>query len=383
MHRVKTILFVNPDYHCSFLLRDELRKMGWRADVFVGYGYPKKLLYKDERLSICEHWPARMVYSLRKRLQDLSEVALLGICSFYYRYFVFYGGMMVSPIRGERLLRRVFGEDFCLFLALLKLFRRKLLYLPSGCKGEELQSRFAELDGGNVCGNCGVLKCEDSLQLPVFKVIRRYADFVFGYGVYNSTQFPMTHVKYKSLDLALWNPEIEIPNQFLLKRNGKVKVLHSFMEGGRTFNGKNIKGSPSVWRAVERLQTEGYPVEYYYVQDVESKDMRYYQVQADIIVDQLIYGWWGSTGIEGMALGKPVVCYLRREWKEHFFQVFPEYRGLPIVEASTDDIYEVLKRLVIDEGYRKRRGEEAREFAERHFDLKRNSAELEKLFLSL
>jgi glycosyltransferase involved in cell wall biosynthesis len=124
-------------------------------------------------------------------------------------------------------------------------------------------------------------------------------------------------------------------------------------------------------------------VEYFYVQDVESRDMRYYQVQADIIVDQLIYGWWGSTGIEGMALGKPVVCYLRREWKEHFFQVFPEYSELPIVEASTGDIYEVIKRLVIDESYRRRKGEEARQFAEKHFDVKRNAADLGRLFLSL
>ena len=37
--------------------------------------------------------------------------------------------------------------------------------------------------------------------------------------------------------------------------------------------------------------------------------MRYYQVQADIIVEQLIYGWWGSTAIEGM-LGKPVTVIL-------------------------------------------------------------------------
>jgi len=42
-----------------------------------------------------------------------------------------------------------------------------------------------------------------------------------------------------------------------------------------------------------------------------------------------------------------------------------------------------LKRLVVDKEYREQKGKEARLFAERHFDAKKNAAELEKLFLSL
>ena len=83
--------------------------------------------------------------------------------------------------------------------------------------------------------------------------------------------------------------------------------------------------------------------------------MLYYQLQADIVVEQLIYGWWGSTGIETMALGKPVVCYLRSEWKENFLNHFKEYSSLPIVEADTSTIYEVLKKLTIDDDYRRKK----------------------------
>lgn len=84
-----------------------------------------------------------------------------------------------------------------------------------------------------------------------------------------------------------------------------------------------------------------------------------------------------------MALGKPVVCYLRPAWKEFFLKTFPEYDSLPIVEANTETIYEVLKELVINEKYREQRGREARLFAERHFNVRKNAAELEKIFLSL
>ena len=116
-----------------------------------------------------------------------------------------------------------------------------------------------------------------------------------------------------------------------------------------------------------------------YITDMEPKNIRFYQVQADIIVDQLYYGWWGSTGMEAMALGKPIVCYLRQSWKDLFFKTFKEYNHLPIVEANTSDIYEVLKKLVIDKQYRQLKGEESRKFAESHFNSETNSIELIKL----
>jgi len=120
-----------------------------------------------------------------------------------------------------------------------------------------------------------------------------------------------------------------------------------------------------------------------FVERAASKDMRYYQAQADIVVEQLIYGWWGSTGVETMALGKPVVCYLRPAWKQFFFSVFPEYEELPIIEANTESIYSVLKELVVDPELRNRAGQASRDFAVRHFNPSRNAAALEGALLSI
>ena len=95
--------------------------------------------------------------------------------------------------------------------------------------------------------------------------------------------------------------------------------MHGFHNKGREQNNKNIKGSPFIKLAIDRLIKEGHEIEYLFLNDIDSNKMRYYQTQADIIVEQLIYGWWGSSGIETMALGKPVICYLRDEWKNNFF----------------------------------------------------------------
>jgi glycosyltransferase involved in cell wall biosynthesis len=111
--------------------------------------------------------------------------------------------------------------------------------------------------------------------------------------------------------------------------------------------------------------------------------MRFYQAQADIVVEQLRYGWWGSTGVETMALGKPVICYLRPSWKEFFFATFPEYERLPIIEASVDTVYDSLKLLVENEEYRLRLGRESRVFAEKHFNPKANVMSLEKKLLEI
>jgi len=34
---------------------------------------------------------------------------------------------------------------------------------------------------------------------------------------------------------------------------------------------------------------------------------------ADLVIDQVLAGWYGGLAVEVMAMGKPVLCYLREE----------------------------------------------------------------------
>ena len=195
----------------------------------------------------------------------------------------------------------------------------------------------------------------------------------------------MTHMKYKSIDLNLWHPSLTIPPEHQLVASDKIRILHGayLTKSGRDWQGRNIKGSPFVLAAIERLKQEGHPVEYLFIENKPSNQIRFYQAQADIVVEQLIYGWWGSTGVETMALGKPVVCYMRPSWKTFFLNTFLEYDSLPIVEADTNTIYDELKKLVTDADYRRRKGEDSRRFAEAHFDPEKNAKAFEKLLETL
>lgn len=374
-----SIVFISPDYHCSFIYRDQFRLMGWKADIYVNCGHPEKLLYSEDGVL---RGPKRKGNNFFSKVWHRLKTTVYYLTILYrYRIHFFYDSidqfrMFVDkwPLKGKEPM------SFRLYLCLAKMFGRKIVMLPSGCRGNDLRANVSKLDKGNVCGNCGYANgaCNDEKNMAQFDVIRRYADLVVRMGDYwePSEQLEIQNTKWKVIDLELWHPQLKVPDQHLLPPTNNHRILHSFFDKDRSHDGKNIKGSPFILDAIERLKKEGYPVEYMYLNDISSCNMRFYQAQADIVVEQLISGWWGSTGVETLALGKPVVCYLRPSWKKFFFDTYPEYSKLPIVEANTKNIYEVLKELVENKEYREQKGRESREFSEKYFDVKKNAQDL-------
>ena len=382
----QSVLFVRPDYHCSFFYREQFRKLGWKADIYVPRNYPKGLLYSDKDLLGPPHFADRPRYFFK--VIDHLLFILWWFTKFWrYKYHLYYcSPPAVNLLENRTKIHRIFGSGFLFELFFAKLFKVKLIYSPSGCLEEESKENFSKLDQGNVCNNCGFWdRCDDKINKNNFAIINRYFNMVVGYGLMDSTQMKMTHCKYKSIDLSLWSPSLNIPSEYKLPHSRNIRILHSsyLSKSGRDWQGRNIKGSTFVLAALERLKNEGHPVEYLNIIDKPSNQMRFYQAQVDIVVEQLIYGWWGSTGVETMALGKPVVCYIRPSWKEFFLKTFPEYSSLPVVEADTQSIYEVLKKLVTDADYRRQKGDESRRFAEAHFDPEKNTAKLINLLEAL
>lgn len=380
----RSILFVRPDLHCSFHYRAALRELGWKADIYVNHGYPEQLLYSHDdilqppRVPGGDFLPSRIINLLLFLLWWHLRV-------WRYDVLLYYGRPPALGHWERRLgLRRLFGEDFVYELWYARLVGCLLVYLPTGCLDNDLKSTWMQLEAGNICGNCGSFdRCDDVANSLNFRRIRRYFAFAIGNDseAKASRELVERRIKYKAIDLDKWKPDLEIPERFRLPPTTKIRVLHSnfLKKSGRAWQGRNIKGSPFVAAAVERLAAEGHPVELLSIEDVPSRDMRFYQAQADIVVEQLIYGWWGSTGVETMALGKPVVCHIRPSWKQFFLATFPEYTDLPIVEADVHTVYDALKRLVVDAAYRAERGRASRRFAEAHFNPAANALALAEL----
>ncbi|WP_173506636.1 glycosyltransferase [Marinobacterium sp. xm-d-530] len=385
-HKRQSLLFVRPDYHCSFIYRDELRKRGWKADVFVDPLYPRKLLYRDDVIT-APHSYSIQKYRYLRYMNNIVAILWWLLKATRYKYHVYYGRPPVNSYFETKFgLTRIFGRDFSVELAIARFFGIRLIYVPPGCHDEALKEEVMKFDNGQVCGNCGAYdRCDDNKNKLNFSRLRRYFDARVGFGTLDPTVYVASHMKYKVIDLDLWCPDMEVPPEHVLPETNALRIMHSsnLAASGRTWKQRDIKGSPFVFEAVDRLKAEGYNVDYYFVDNVRSRDMRYYQAQADIVVDQLRYGWWGSTLIECAALGKPVICYLRESWKSRFLSIFKEYSSLPVIEADVDTIYDELKKLVDNESYRLKNGHEMRKFAEQHFNPESNVKAFIKLLESI
>ena len=127
---------------------------------------------------------------------------------------------------------------------------------------------------------------------------------------------------------------------------------------------RNLKSTHIYVPLVEQLKAEGHDVELIFFKGVPNRELRFYQAQADIVVDMLTFGWFGANVREALMLGKPVVCYLRPEWLDDMRREIPGYVDeLPVVSATPETVHEVLAELVSNRDKRIALGRRSREFA--------------------
>jgi hypothetical protein len=271
-----------------------------------------------------------------------------------------------------------FGEPDPADIVEWKKIGKRLAYTISGCNSATAQSSVRawsrQPSGQSMCDNCPWQErpdvCSDERNLAWGVQVNRYCDLVFSelqasldylssrHG--NVVRGPVTMV----LDEDFWRPDLAIPEAFRVAREpGEVLVYHAFGNYDlRGSQGRNIKGTPEIVAAVERLRSEGLPVRLMFLTGVPNRLVRYYQAQADIVVDQLWAGSWGANGRESMMLGKPVVGFLNT-FEHDPADVLEAIATSPIVNATVDTIYDVLKQLVQDPARRAELGRRSREYA--------------------
>lgn len=105
-----------------------------------------------------------------------------------------------------------------------------------------------------------------------------------------------------------------------------------------------FKGTKYIMDALEQLKREGLRFDLRLIEGLSNSEARKAYSQADVLVDQLLTGWYGGVSAELMALGKVVVCYLR----DGDFRFLPPEMaaGIPIISANPDTIVEVLRRVI-------------------------------------
>jgi glycosyltransferase involved in cell wall biosynthesis len=135
-----------------------------------------------------------------------------------------------------------------------------------------------------------------------------------------------------------------------------------------------VKGSDHVEAAVRALRAEGVSFEFRLIEKMRHEDAKATYRAADIIIDQLRIGWYGVLAVEGMAMGKAVISYVRDDLRHHL----PD--PPPLAYADPTTITDVLRDLITDRPKRTALANRGYDFCARTHDARLVAAQLANIY---
>ncbi|WP_078575946.1 glycosyltransferase family protein [Salipaludibacillus agaradhaerens] len=154
-----------------------------------------------------------------------------------------------------------------------------------------------------------------------------------------------------------------------LQKNEKPLIVHAPTH-------PEIKGTSHIVKAIEQLKPH-YSFEFALVEKASHLEAKKIYEKADIIIDQLHIGSYGLFSIEGMAMGKPVICYI----SDYMLEKYPP--ELPIISANPDTIRDKIEELLKNKDALPEIGLKSREYAIKYHDYKKNSANIIDIYKSI
>jgi len=122
-------------------------------------------------------------------------------------------------------------------------------------------------------------------------------------------------------------------------KGGKFKILHAP-------SNRSVKGTKYILPVVERIKSEYRDVEILLVENTPHIEAREIYKEADLVIEQVLLGWYSGVAVEAMALGKPVITYIRQE--DLRFVPSLMAKELPVINAAPDTLYDVIRKAVED-----------------------------------
>jgi hypothetical protein len=359
----RSAVFLHNSYYHFNCISAALRKRGWDAITvsLEAPDSPQQQFYHGEDIRLFDPDPERMLEQTRTFLRQVPE--RFGAVHFY--------GM------GQPSLFQAHWENVEAPLAipwdLLELRRHRVVigYMPSGCLDGGYQSSIGPLSHG-VCEKCVWQHrpdvCTDARSRAWNQKLERLCDWVGLEGDYATPERIGPKTVYgpvvTALDPERWHPHLSPPEDMRLEREGNETLIYHAVGNYsiRREGDRDIKGTEAIMEAVERLKAEGLPLRLVFAHQIPSTKVRFVQVQADIVVDQLNYGRYGANAREAMMLGKPTICRLSAEQGGTLGRLRP-IDEVPMVHATEETITDALRELVVNKARRLELGRRARAFA--------------------
>ena len=252
-------------------------------------------------------------------------------------------------------------------LPLLKLLRKKVVLFPYGSDtwvGDHI---------GNLLWRAALVADDPGLgeKAPAVEhYIRhgcRYADCVLGC---------LPHIaclpRWDILPLTCYPVDTHVLEPVFPRTEGPVRIAHAA-------NHRGFKGTYFILAAIERLQAEGYEIEFDLIERTPNPEALRRIGEADIYVDQVIVGY-AFAAMEAMALGKVVLSPVSGTEAYDVFRRYSYLDECPIVNVSAETVYDVLRDLIERRDEWPVLGRAAREYCERRHSFEASAEMWDAIF---
>ncbi len=239
----------------------------------------------------------------------------------------------------------------------LKRMGKKVCFFFHGCDLRSSKYVVSKYEV-NPCRNHWPMGCSAN-RMKAQRIARKFADAVF-VSTPDLLEFIEGSVWVpQPLDLDWLNRFREISLNHIYDENKKdVLIAHAPSD-------RSAKGTVYLEKAVNDLKNSGVNIELRLVENKPYEEALAFCAEADIVVDQLLAGAYGQYAVEMMALGKPVVSYIREDVRSKY----PD--DMPVISADPNVIQSVLLDLINRKSEWKRIGASGIEYVNRVHDSKK------------
>jgi len=141
----------------------------------------------------------------------------------------------------------------------------------------------------------------DRMREKRIDIVSKYADHIFAVNPDLLYFLPPKLSSFLPYSIASWYDIQTSPYRI----NRKIRVLHSPTN-------RAAKGSRHIIQALKNLE-ERYPIEIILIENTPHQEVLKAYKMADLIIDQVLSGWYGGLAVEVMKMGKPVGVFIREE----------------------------------------------------------------------
>lgn len=360
---MKKIKVIHLPYNVGnnvYPLSKSLKDAGIRSDCLVftkpafGFDYDYLVSLRDKQ--------SKVVYEFKKLIW------LFRILFSYNTVHFHYGSSLAgrtSPTTEtvflRKLLKKVYGFYLNVLqifeLALYRIFRKRVFVTYQGDDARQgipmAGFKYSLLSGVNADYYS---LTSDKFKAKQIKRIAKIASAIYFVNPdlarvlpSNSQFIPYSHIKIKN-----WEK---------IERSSARKnftVVHAPSNRG-------IKGTQFILDAIERVQLTHPELEFLLVENLNHVEAIEVYKSADLLIDQLLGGWYGGLTVEALALGIPVMCYLRED--DFKFLANDFVNDLPIINVSIENLTsKVLDFMDMSQSEKNQLSQKSRDFVEKWHD---------------